>query len=311
MRRRRLGRSGLDVSEISLGTVELGMDYGIAAPGYARPTPAEAEALLHGALDLGVNLIDTARLYGESEVIIGRALSTRRSEYVLVTKTPTFHEQQLDYAALRRRMRESVEESLHALRCDVIDVLLLHSAPLAVLQNPMFADILDELRERGKIRFTGASVYGEAAALAAIASRRYDCLQIAYSALDRRPEERTLAAARDAGVGIVARSVLLKGALTRRVGALPEALAELKSRVATLAALDDRGLDGLPELAYRYVLASDPPHSALVGASSLDELEQALAFAAAGPLPAAQLQRIRALPMPGDAELDPSSWPAL
>ena len=76
MRYRRLGRTGFDVSEISLGTVEIGMPYGIAEDGEAPP-PDEAEAskLLHSALDLGVNLIDTARAYGESEAIIGRVVA--------------------------------------------------------------------------------------------------------------------------------------------------------------------------------------------------------------------------------------------
>jgi aryl-alcohol dehydrogenase-like predicted oxidoreductase len=310
MRQRRLGRTGLRVSEISLGTVELGMDYGFHPSGRRRPTRAEAESLLGRALDLRVNLIDTARLYGDSETIIGRALAHRRSEYVLATKVPTFREQQLEPAALGRRLRASVEESLRALRTDVIDILMLHSASLEAVQSRAFADILDELRASGLCRYTGASVYGEAAALAAIESGRYDCLQIAYSALDRRPELRILPAARAADIGIVARSVLLKGALSYRLDALPAALSTLKAKVAELAATAGRGLGELPELAYRYVLGAEPPQTALVGASAVEELEQALRFAEAGPLPSALLARIRALEMLPEPELDPGNWPA-
>lgn len=87
MNYRRLGRTNLQVSEISLGTVELGMDYGIPVQGeQRRPSEADAARTLNCALDLGVNLIDTARAYGNSEAIIGRALKSRRNEYILATK---------------------------------------------------------------------------------------------------------------------------------------------------------------------------------------------------------------------------------
>src|SRR5882757_1318545 len=87
MRLRRLGRTSLDVSVISLGTVELGLDYGIERDGESlRPNESVAAELLNAALDSGVNLIDTARAYGSAESIIGRAIGHRRSEYVLVSK---------------------------------------------------------------------------------------------------------------------------------------------------------------------------------------------------------------------------------
>src|SRR5215472_2980852 len=111
MRYRPLGRTGFNVSEISLGTVEIGMAYGIAEDGESPP-PDEAEAskLLHGALDFGVNLIDTARAYGESETIIGRALRDRRKEFFLVSKVPSYQDQRLDSAALRERITRSVHQ---------------------------------------------------------------------------------------------------------------------------------------------------------------------------------------------------------
>src|SRR3954449_44296 len=123
MRYRPLGRTGFKVSEISLGTVEIGMPYGIARDG-VPPPPDEAEAskLLHRALDLGVNMIDTARAYGESEAIIGRTLRDRRKEFVLVSKVSSYEELNLDSAAVRERITSSVHQSLSLLQTDVIDV---------------------------------------------------------------------------------------------------------------------------------------------------------------------------------------------
>src|SRR5579872_5720532 len=112
MRNRILGRTGLAISELSLGTVELGLAYGIAAPGETlKPGEQQAAALLHTALDRGINLIDTARAYGESERIIGRVLKSRRREFVLLSKVRPGRAEEV---------RRSVRESLSNLQTDVI-----------------------------------------------------------------------------------------------------------------------------------------------------------------------------------------------
>ena len=136
MKRRRLGRTDLDVSEISLGTVELGLPYGIPEAGrLVQPDEAAAARLLNKALDLGINFIDTARLYGTAEEIIGRALRGRRSEYFLASKVPNFAAENLTGHALRERVFASVEESLRLLQTDVIDVMMIHSAPVEVIER--------------------------------------------------------------------------------------------------------------------------------------------------------------------------------
>jgi aryl-alcohol dehydrogenase-like predicted oxidoreductase len=310
MRYRPLGRTGFKVSEISLGTVEIGMPYGIARDG-APPPPDEAEAskLLHCALDLGVNLIDTARAYGESEAIIGRALRDRRKEFFLVSKVLSYHDQKLDGDGLRERITSSVQQSLSLLQTDCIDLMMIHSAPTEVIDGGEALAILKTLKQRGHIRAIGASVYGEEAALAAIADGGYDCLQIAYSILDRRPESRTFEAAGRTGMGLVARSVLLKGALTGRSSLLPDTVANLKAAIERVRELAARENISLPELAYRYVLSQSLPETALVGAASSEELRQAVGFAAEGPLPERLVDEIRAAPMPEAFYLNPGNWP--
>src|SRR5712691_582512 len=272
MKYRRLGRTGFDVSEISLGTVEIGMPYGIAAEGeHPPPDEAEASKLLHLALDLGVNFIDTARAYGESEAIIGRVLRERRREFVLVSKVLSYHDQGLGSTALREKITSSAHESLRLLQTDSIDVMMIHSAPVEAIERGEALSILEDLKRAGHIRAIGASVYGEEAALAAVADGGYDCLQIAYSILDRRPESRVFEAADQSGVGLVARSVLLKGALTERARLLPDALSNLKVAIDRLRALASHENISLPELAYRYVLSQPLPQTTLVGAASPEE----------------------------------------
>ncbi|MFN0167609.1 MAG: aldo/keto reductase [Bryobacteraceae bacterium] len=312
MKRRILGRTGLSVSEISLGTVEIGLDYGIPVHGdHGRPDESSAAKLLHQTLDWGVNFIDTARLYGEAEAIIGRALKSRRHEFVLTSKVTSFQDQELTSAARKEKIKETVHESLRLLQTDTIDILMIHSAPTQVILQGEVLQALQELRQEGHIRFTGVSVYGNESAMAAIDDGGYDCMQIAYNALDRRPERGVLAAAAEKGVGIVARSVLLKGALTFRRDHLPSGLDPLKRAVDRIEAIAGGTVESLPELAYRYVLASDPPHSALVGTGSIGELKASIEFADKGPLDAAVLEQIRSMPMLEEHFLNPGTWPKM
>lgn len=167
---------------------------------------------------------------------------------------------------------------------------------------------MEDLKKSGECRFIGASVYGEEAALLAIEAGRYDCLQVAYSILDRRPERATLAAAKRNDVGIVARSVLLKGALTYRYRDLPNDLAALKAAVERMIALTGAGIHELPSLAYRYVLSQENLHSALVGASTKEELMAATEYSSQGPLPFEVVQKIREMELDRDELLNPAKW---
>jgi aryl-alcohol dehydrogenase-like predicted oxidoreductase len=312
MKYRRLGRTDLRVSEISLGTVEIGKDYGIPVDGEKlRPTETEAARLLNSALDRGVNFIDTARAYGESEAIIGRALNERRGEYVLASKVNNQGLEGLTGKALRLQVESSISESLRALRTDVIDLMYIHSATLDIIKQGAVLKILQDAQRAGYIRFIGASTYGEQAALAAVEDGSYDCLQIAYNLLDRRPEQRIFSKAQQEDVGIVARSVLLKGALTERYIHLPKELGELMSSVNRLATLCTAERIRLPELAYRFVLANPVVASALVGTGRQYELEEVLDFAERGALPSSVEQTIRQIVISDPDQLNPANWPSI
>lgn len=309
MKQRRLGRTGLLVSEISLGTVELGLDYGIRPVGEdARPDESAAAALLNHALDSGINFIDTARAYGTSEEVIGRALGGRRGEYILASKVSSFSKENLAPQALRERVAMSVERSLRALNTSVIDIMLVHSTIGDTLDAGPVWEALSMQREAGNVRFLGASVYGEQAALDAMATG-YDCLQIAYSVLDRGPEARLLAEAAARDVGIVVRSVLLKGALTHRYRDLPDAMQPLKRAVERMSEMAGGEVESLPELAYRYVLAHPAAHTALVGTARAGEMQAAIGYASRGALSPDLVRRIRTVEVEDQRWLNPANWP--
>ena len=309
MNYRRLGRTNLQVSEISLGTVELGMDYGIPVQGEKRqPSEAEAARTLDCALDLGVNLIDTAQAYGNSEAIIGRALKSRRDEYILATKISGLSWEGYTGRELRERVEVSITESLRTLQTDTIDLLYIHNATPELIQCGEIVEIMQQAREAGYARFIGTTTYGEAAPLAVLEDGRFDCVQVAYNLLDRQFEERVLPLAKANDIGVVIRSVLLKGALTYRYAHLPEELRELRTAVNEVNSLCNTQDSNLPELAYRFVLSQPAVSTALVGTGRVHELEEIVSSARRDALPSELLNDIQKIVVSPD-QLNPGTWP--
>lgn len=309
MNYRRLGRTNLQVSEISLGTVELGMDYGIPVQGEKRqPSEAEAARTLDCALDLGINLIDTAQAYGNSEAIIGRALKSRRDEYILATKISGLSWEGYTGRELRERVEASITESLRTLQTDTIDLLYIHNATPELIQCGEIVEIMQQAREAGYARFIGTTTYGEAAPLAVLEDGRFDCVQVAYNLLDRQFEERVLPLAKANDIGVVIRSVLLKGALTYRYAHLPEELRELRTAVNAVSLLCNTQDSNLPELAYRFVLSQPAVSTALVGTGRVHELEEIVSSARRDTLSPALLNDIRKIVVSPD-QLNPGTWP--
>ena len=308
MNYRRLGRTNLHVSEISLGTVELGMDYGIPVrEEHRRPSEADAARTLNRALDLGVNLIDTAQAYGESEAIIGRALKSRRNEYILATKVSALSWEGYIGKELER-VETSITESLQALQTDFIDLLYIHNATPELIQRGEIVEIMQRAQEAGYARFIGTTTYGEAAPLAVLENGRFDCVQVAYNLLDRQFEERVLPLAQANDIGVVIRSVLLKGALTYRYAHLPEELRELRTVVEGVNSLCSAQDSSLPELAYRFVLAHAAVSTALVGTGRTHELEEIASFSGRGAFSPELLNDIREITVNPD-QLNPGNWP--
>ncbi|MCC7418414.1 MAG: aldo/keto reductase [Acidobacteria bacterium] len=298
MRYRALGRTGLEISAIALGTVSLGVDYGIAAPGgFGRPGEAAAAALIAEAFDRGVTLFDTAPAYGESERLIGRAIGDD-PRAIVATKTGT--------AGIER----SLDASRRALRRELLDIVQIHNATAADIADGRAIDALEEARRRGALRLIGASVYGEAAALAAIRSGRFDLVQVAFSVLDQRMAARVLPAAAASGVGVLIRSALLKGALSAKAQWLPPALDPLRQQ-AQRARDELAGGDwnALPSAAVRFCLSACGVSAVLAGVRTEAELAAALEAEAAGALTAGLASRAAALGLDDERLLNPSCWP--
>ncbi len=313
MNYRILGRTGLRVSGLALGTVELGMDYGLKIPGaYGQPPQSEAIRLVHAAIDGGINFIDTARAYGDSEAVLGQALRDRRVKVILATKVRTQQEDGSNYAGnrLKQYMRASLDTSLKLLQTDYVDIWQIHNVDDDLLaQIDVIAEIFSEVKKVGKVRSVGGSAYGLDIPLAALETDLFDMLQVTYSVLDQRLADSVFPLAAEKNVGIIVRSVLLQGVLTERGDHLPDRLEALRSRSRQFRQLvSDSQTDLSPaQAALAFALAHPKIASVLVGVRTEEELEEDLQ-AGKTVLPDELLAQFYKLRLDDPDLLNPGTW---
>jgi aryl-alcohol dehydrogenase-like predicted oxidoreductase len=209
MIRRVLGRTGLEVSVLGFGGSEIGFD---------RVDVATVRRLLHDALDAGLDVVDTAECYGDSEALIGEALAGRRRDVRLFTKCGHYEGTGRDDwrpASLER----SIARSLERLRTDHVDLLQLHTCSEDDLHRGDVIEVAERARARGQARFVGYSGDGAAARLA-VECGRFDTLQTSLNVADQEAIELTLPLARAHGVGVIVKRPIANAAW--RAGRRPE-----------------------------------------------------------------------------------------
>jgi aryl-alcohol dehydrogenase-like predicted oxidoreductase len=211
MQQRTLGRTGRDVSVIGLGTWQLGADWGDVSE-------ADAMAVLDAATESGVTFFDTADVYGDgrSEQLIGRYRAAH-PELPLTVATKMGRREAQDPANFTlAKFREWTDRSRRNLGVDRLDLVQLHCPPTPVFSNAAVYDVLDTLVDEGAIANYGVSVETCAEALEAIARPGTASVQIILNAFRLKPLDEVLPAAREAGVGIIARVPLASGLLSGR-----------------------------------------------------------------------------------------------
>lgn len=189
------GKTGLEVSVLGFGGAELGFDGGV--------TDQQVAALLHPAIEAGLNVIDTASAYLASEQLLGRALVGRRDQVHLFTKCgATDGFSRSDWSA--RGIRSQLEQSLRALKTDHVELLQLHSCGIDTLERGEAIDALEALKREGKTRFIGYSGDGDAAVWA-VTCGRFDALQTSINVADQLVLEQALPLAAKASMGVIAK----------------------------------------------------------------------------------------------------------
>lgn len=212
MNYRELGRTGWKVSEISFGAWAIGSMWG-------RVDDAESLAALHRAIDLGVNFIDTADVYGmgRSERLIARLRRERRETIYVATKAGRRLSPHTADGYNKKNLASFVEDSLKNFSTDCLDLVQLHCPPTAVYYRPEVFGALDDLVAAGKIRYYGVSVQTVEEALKAIEVPGVQSVQIIFNMFRLRPAELFFTEAKRRKAGILARVPLASGLLTGRM----------------------------------------------------------------------------------------------
>ena len=285
MERRRLGKTDMDISVLGFGAAEIG---------YQNVAEERVAELLNGALDTGLNVIDTAECYHSSEEMIGRALNNRRQEFFLFTKCghPRGAESAPNWS--RDSILESIERSLRRLKTDRLDIVHLHSCSESILRKGEAIAALQTARERGYTRYIGYSGDSRAAHYA-VECDAFDTLQISINIADQEAIDLTLPAAREKQLGIIAKRPIANVAWKTGHKPIEPYHHEYWERLRKLNYdfLRNFDLEKTISIALRFTLSVAGVHSAIVGTTKPERWPENAQLLEAGALSDDEFQAIR------------------
>ncbi len=312
MNYRKLGRTGLEVSEIGYGAWGIGKDAWLGAE------DDESLKALNRAIDLGLNFIDTALAYGDghSERLVGQVSKQRDERVYVATKVPPKNRTWPAPSGLSPDevfpgdyVRECTERSLSNLGLDAIDVQQFHVWQDEWVGEGDWLEAVEGLKREGKIRFFGVSINDHQAsnAIALIETGVVDTVQVIYNVFDQSPEDELLPACQEHDIGVIVRVPFDEGALTGRIG--PETTfdegdfrnhyfrgdrkQQVHDRVRAIVSELVVTEDEMAEVALRYILSHPAVSTVIPGMRSVRNVERNMAVGDGAGLPEDQARLLK------------------
>ena len=278
---RTLGRTGLKVTQLSYGAMEV---RGRRIWGGRPCTSDQAATILNAVVDSGINFIDTANDYGTSELFIGRHLANRRDKFLLATKCGCHMQHAGDHDETphvwtRENLLRNVADSLQKMDTDHIDILQLHNPDVETCEKAKLVDVLNEIKRSGAVRWIGCSSTSPHLKTY-IGWGVFDVFQIPYSALERQ-HENLITAAATAGAGIIIRGGVARGAPGAGLGNADRWAGFEKANLDELLSSGESRTGFL----LRFTLSHPHCDTTIVGTMHPEHLKENLVVAAQGALP--------------------------
>jgi aryl-alcohol dehydrogenase-like predicted oxidoreductase len=284
MEKRRLGKTDMEVSVLGFGGAEIG---------YERASAQTVADLLNSALDAGLNVIDTAECYYNSEELIGQAVGNRRTDFYLFTKCGHPHGMESSANWSKTSILESVQRSLQRLKTDRVDLLQLHSCSEAELKKGEVIDALQTSRDKGYTRYIGYSGDSHAAHFA-VQSGAFDVLQTSINIADQEAIDLTVPLAREKQMGVIAKRPIANAAWKSGHRPIDSYHHEYWERLRKLNYSFLRGeLNKSVSAALRFALTVPGVHTAIVGTKKPERWRENARLLDAGPLPKPEFEAIR------------------
>lgn len=296
----------MELSQLMLGTVQFGLPYGIANK-TGQPPYETVRDILARVIEGGVNCLDTAAAYYDSEEILGRALRDLKAgdRMTIVTKVVHMAEDYSSIRAVNDTVEESVVRSLKRLNLEILPICLFHSE-----QNFKYVDALLRLKDRGLVRHVGSSVVTPEGTRQIIATGLAEALQIPTNILDHRfTRGGIVAEAKKRGIALFVRSIYLQGLIFLPEDEILPELDEVKPVLRSLKSLAAEAGLSVKEMAARYVLGCDGLTACVVGMETVAQTEENLELFSKPPLEPDLMKEIeRTVPDLPDQILMPNKW---
>ena len=296
----------MDFSKLMLGTVQFGLNYGIANTA-GQPSYETARDIIKIAYDGGVNCLDTAAAYGNSEEVLGRALDELGLLHRMhvITKIPSIGDTCSNSREAEAFIETSLTQSLRRLRLDCVEGCLFHHD-----SDHRFLPALFKMKAKGMVRHIGVSVVKTPDAVPLLETES-EMLQIPFNLIDRRPDDCGLfARQRQTGTVLFVRSVYLQGLLLMPEHKIIPELGDVIPVRRVLQRLADAAGIEFAALCLRYAMSTKEVSSVLFGVDTVEQARQNVAELVKPPLPDDLMSEIKAVvkPLP-EICLSPSCWP--
>ena len=261
---------GLNISKLSLGTAQLGFDYGIANAS-GKPNLDQSFEILETAINTGINCFDTAPSYGDSEEIIGSFMADRigGAQPIICTKLKVDFDDSTDSIEIYQQMKKNIEESMKRLQTNKIPILLLHSACNMTDNGGLILQSLIRLKDEGVLEKIGVSVYSPEEVTKAIDLGVFDAIQIPINVFDHRLiESGLLKSLMQHDFIVFARSIFLQGLFFLDPETLPENLKLDREPIMVVRKLAQKYEIGIAEMAVAFVRDLPEISSLVIGAET-------------------------------------------